>query len=141
MMDFEKLKKIRNIGFIHEIGFELTEIREGYAKGELNLTSMHKNPIGSTHGGVIFSIADTVGGAAATSRGRAITTLSANINYLSPAMNCEKLICEAREIKTGKRVCVYEMTVTNEFDKMIAVTTITYFYLDKNVGLPLNEEE
>lgn len=33
------------------------------------------------------------------------------------------------------------MTVTNEFDKVIAVTTITYFYLDKNVGLPLNEEE
>ena len=83
---------------------------------------MHK------HGGDIYSNKNMI-------------DFSANINYLSPAMNCEKLICEAREIKTGKRVCVYEMTVTNEFDKVIAVTTITYFYLDKNVGLPLNEEE
>lgn len=130
-MDFEKLKKIRNMGFIKEIGFSLTDIREGYAKGELELTSMHANPIGSTHGGVIFSIADTVGGAAASSRGRFVTTVSGNINYLSPAMNCTKLIGESREIKVGKKMCVYEVTITNEQDKVIAVATMTFFYLEK----------
>lgn len=130
-MDFEKLKKIRNMGFIKEIGFNLTDVSEGYAKGELVLTSMHANPIGSTHGGVIFSIADTVGGAAASSRGRFVTTVSGNINYLRPAMNCRKLIGESREIKVGKKMCVYEVTITNESEKVIAVATMTFFYLDK----------
>lgn len=130
-MDFEKLKKIRNMGFIKEIGFKLTDVSEGYAKGELELTPMHANPIGSTHGGVIFAIADTVGGTAATSRGRFVTTVSGNINYLSPAMNCTKLIAESREIKVGKKMCVYEVTITNEREKVIAVATMTFFYLDK----------
>lgn len=137
MVDFERLKEIRNQGFIKKIGFTLTEIREGYAKGELILTPMHGNPIGSTHGGVIFSIADTVGGAAATSRGRMVTTVSGNINYLSPAMNCKKLIGESREIKTGKKMCVYEVAITNESDKIIAMATMTYYYLEKYVGEPI----
>jgi acyl-CoA thioesterase len=130
-MDFERLKEIRNQGFIRELGFQLTDIREGYAKGELILKPTHQNPIGSAHGGVIYSIADTVGGAAATSYGRYVTTVTGNINYLRPAMNCEKLIGESREIKVGKKICVYEVTITNEKGSEIAVATMTFFYLDK----------
>ena len=128
-MDFEKLEKRRNMGFMKEIGLTTVEIREGYAKAELELQPMHANPIGSTHGGVIFTIADTVGGTAASSRGRMVTTVSGNINYLSPAMNCKKLIGESREIKTGSKICVYEVTITDETGKVIAVATMTYFYL------------
>ena len=98
MVDYEKLKQARNMGFIKHIGVETVELREGYAKGEIVLDERHANPIGSTHGGVLFTLVDTVGGAAATSRGRYVTTVSGNINYLRPAMNCKKLIGESREI-------------------------------------------
>ncbi len=128
-MDFEKLKEIRNTGFIREVGFDTTEIHEGYARGEMTLASKHGNPIGSIHGGVIFTIADTIGGAAATSRGRYVTTLSGNINYLRPAMNCKKLIGESREIKVGKNVCVYDVIITDETGREIAMATMTYYYL------------
>ena len=129
MVDFEKLEKRRNMGFMKEIGLKMLEICEGYAKAELVLQPMHANPIGSTHGGVIFTIADTVGGTAASSRGRMVTTVSANINYLSPAMNCEKLIGESREIKVGKNICVYEVTISDETGRDIAIATLTYYYL------------
>lgn len=135
-MDFEKLNKRRDMGFIHEIGLEMPEIREGYARGELRLRPVHANPIGSTHGGVIFAMADTIGGTAATSRGRMVTTLSGNINFLSPAMNCERLTGESREIKVGRKTCVYEVTITDEKGRVIAVATMTYFYLGE-----LNLEE
>lgn len=139
-MDFEELKKLRNRGFIKEIGFAVTEIREGYAKGELKLEPMHRNPIGSTHGGVLFSIADTVAGTAATSRGRFVTTLSGNINYLRPAMNCEKLIAESREIKVGKKVGVYEVTICNEKEEVLAVATMTFSYFDKEIRLEKSDD-
>ncbi len=128
-MDFEKLKEIRNTGFIREVGFDTTEIREGYARGEVALAPKHGNPSGSIHGGVIFTIADTIGGAAATSRGRYVTTLSGNINYLRPAMGCKKLIGESREVKVGKNVCVYDVIITDETGREIAVATMTYYYL------------
>ncbi|MCC8152528.1 MAG: PaaI family thioesterase [Lachnospiraceae bacterium] len=128
-MDFEKLKEIRNTGFIKEIGFETTEIREGYARGEVTLAPKHGNPIGSIHGGVIFTIADTIGGAAATSRGRFVTTLSGNINYLRPAIGSKKLFAESSEIKVGKNVCVYDVMITDDTGREIARATMTYYYL------------
>ncbi len=130
-MDFEKLKEIRNKGFINEIGFDTTEIREGYARGEVTLAPKHGNPIGSIHGGVIFTIADTIGGAAATSRGRYVTTLSGNINYLRPAIGSKKLFAESSEVKIGKNVCVYDVMITDDTGREIARATMTYYYLGK----------
>lgn len=117
------------MGFNRDIGLEITEIAPGYSKCKIELTAMHANPIGSTHGGVIFTLADAVGGTAATSRGRWVTTITGNINYLSPAMNCKTLIGESREIKTGRTTCVYGVDITNEYGKLIAQATMTYFYL------------
>lgn len=131
MIDYEKLKEIRNMGYIKHTGIRTVELREGYAKCEIILDERHANPIGSTHGGVLFTLVDTVGGAAATSRGRYVTTVSGNINYLRPAMNCKKLIGESREIKVGKKMCVYDVMITDENDREIAKATMTFFYLDK----------
>ncbi|MCC8029420.1 MAG: PaaI family thioesterase [Lachnospiraceae bacterium] len=136
-MDFERLIEKRNTGFAKEIGLKITEIREGFAKGELLLQPMHGNPIGSIHGGLIYTIADTVGGTAATSRGRFVTTVSGNINYLRPALDCKKLIGESSEIKVGKNMCVYDVLITNETGKEIARATMTYYYLQ---NMPFVEE-
>ncbi len=134
-MDFERLKEIRNTGFIKEIGFVLTELTEGHAKGELPLNDMHDNPIGSVHGGVIFAICDTVGGAAATSYGRFVTTVSGNINYLRPAMKgCKKLIGESVEVKVGKTMCVYDVIISDDEGREIAKATMTYYYLNQEVN-------
>ena len=49
MVDYEKLKQIRNMGFIKHTGIKTVELREGYAKGEIVLDERHANPIGSSH--------------------------------------------------------------------------------------------
>ncbi len=125
----------RYVGFVKEVGYKTLEMREGYARGELELTEKHGNPIGSVHGGVFFTIADNTGGAAATSRGRYVTTVSGEIHYLRPAIGCKKLIGESREIKTGKKICVYEVMITDENGRELALATMTYQYLDKLVEL------
>lgn len=134
-MDLERLKEVRNVGFIKSVGVEF-DMQEGYAKGTIKLQEQHMNPIGSVHGGVMFTLADTVGGAAATSRGRFVTTVSGSINYLRPAMNCEYLIGESREIKIGRNLCVYEVMITNETGKEIALANLTYHYLH-----PISDED
>lgn len=129
-MNFEKLLDLRNRGFAKELGLVITKLETGFARGELILQERHKNPIGVIHGGVIFTLADTIGGTAANSRGRWSTTVSGNINYVSPALNCEKLIGETREVKVGKNICVYEVVISNELGKTIATSTMTYFYFE-----------
>ncbi len=127
-------------GFISAVGFRLTELREGYAKGELVLEPKHGNPIGSTHGGVLFTIADTVGGAAATSYGQYVTTISGNINYINAAMGCKKLIAESVELKVGKKTAVYDVIITDETGKLICKATMTYFRLPKQVPTLMDAE-
>ena len=130
-IDYKKLLNARNTfhGFIHTVGFQLTELDYLYAKAEINLTDIHRNPIGSVHGGVAYTLADTVGGACCNTVGKACTTISGNMNYLNAAMNCEKLIGEATPIKVGKRIAVIQVQITNEMGRDIAHATMTYQFL------------
>ena len=45
------------------------ELDEGYCKGELEVTDQHMNPLGTVHGGCLYTLADTVAGFAAASCG------------------------------------------------------------------------
>lgn len=133
-MDFEKLRELRNVGFNREVGIVTAAISEGYARVEVEIGPQHVNPIGSVHGGVLFTIADTTAGAAATSRGRYMTTMSSSMNFLRPAIGCKKLTGESREIKVGKQVCVYEVTITDETGREIAVATMTFHAIPRTSG-------
>ncbi len=138
---FKRLVNYRNSGanyFAAHTDIEITDIWLGGAKGHIILKEHHGNPIGSVHGGCLFSLADSVGGAAAVSRRRAVTTVSSSINYVNAAMMGEtkELTAEASEIKAGKSTCVYKVDITNDSGKLIATAVNTYFYLKGEMNLP-----
>ncbi|MCI8895499.1 MAG: PaaI family thioesterase [Lachnospiraceae bacterium] len=137
-MEYQKLIDYRNgiPGFTKEMGMVVTAVAEGYAQVEMELDARSHNPIGSTHGGVIFAIADTAGGVAATSRGSCVTTVEGSINYLNAAMQgTKKLIAATRELKAGKNILVYDVTVSDETGRVIAEARMSYFSLHKPLEL------
>ena len=118
-IDFQKILEKRNNanGFANDIGIEIIEVEEGYAKGEIQIEEKHLNPGNSVHGGCIFTLADTVGGCAAWTRGSYVATASSNINYLNAAIDCKKIVAIAREIKAGKKLLVYEVDIFDEIGR------------------------
>ena len=69
--------------FRKKIEMEITEARPGYAVGEIVLKPWHMNILGIVHGGVLYSLADTVGGTAAmTGRDYAVPTVDGAIHDL-----------------------------------------------------------
>ena len=116
-------------GFVSETGIYLTELREGYAKGHFTAEHRHSNPNNSIHGGMLFTLADTVAGLAAESQGRIVTTMNASVNFLKPAFEGNVLTAEARIRKDGKNVCVYDVDICNEKEQLIMTVTLTFFYL------------
>lgn len=134
-MDYERLRARRNHEnpFAEDIGIHTVEIRSGYARAELNIEDRHLNFVGSVHGGCLFSLADTVCGSAAASHGFYCTTLNGNVNYLAAAINVKKLIAEAKEIKQGKRVCVYDVEIRDEKGTLFVQGTFSYFNLQKKI--------
>ena len=138
---FQRLVKHRNSGlnyFAAHTNIEITDISKGHAKGQIVLQEHHGNPIGSVHGGCLFALADSVGGAAAVSRKKACTTVSASMNYVNAAMmdRTKVLHAEAFELKAGKSTCVYRVDITDDDGKLLATATNTYFYLKGEMKIP-----
>lgn len=122
-------------GFNKDIGIKIISISDGYAKAEIDIEERHLNPGKSVHGGCIFTLADTVGGCAAWTRGSYIATCSSSINYLNPAINTKKLIGIANEIKCGKNILVYDVEIYDEKDILIAKVSNSYYKLGDKVRL------
>lgn len=59
----------RSDKFIELIGIKIIEADEGYCKAELEVDDRHLNPLGTVHGGCLYTLADTVAGFAAASCG------------------------------------------------------------------------
>ncbi len=135
MDQLEKIRKYRDDQnrFAAMLGIVTLEIKEGYARGEMELKPDYDNVVGSVHGGCIFTLADTIGGAAAASGGMKMTTVSSDMHYLSPAIGAEKLTAEAKEIKKGKKISVYDVEISDDKGKRIAKGTFSYY----NLGTPL----
>lgn len=125
----EILSRTKSDGFIAKLGIQITDLAEGYCRGELPLDASLNNPYGSVHGGCIFTLADTIGGSAALTRGAKVVTLDSTIHYLRPAIHTEKLIAEAREIKYGSTVAVYEVSITNAQGELLSTVLLSFFIL------------
>ncbi|MEE1114194.1 MAG: PaaI family thioesterase [Eubacterium sp.] len=115
------------------IGIVTTEIDDGYAKGYIDVTEKLRNPIGSVHGGCLYSLADSIGGAASASHGYITPTVSGDMHFLSPALNCKRVWAEARELKHGKKMSTFDVRLTDENSRILATAIFTYY----NIGIPL----
>ena len=79
----------------------------------------------------------SVSGYAAATYGMRCTTLDANISYLKPAIGSKVLYGEAKEVKRGRTVLVFDVYVTDDTGLLIAKSTVTYY----NLGVPIPETE
>lgn len=107
-------------------------VREGYAEVLLPAGPQILNPLGTVHGGAIYTLCDVAAGTAAASRGQAGVTLSASVNYLRPGAADEPLTAVTREIKHGRQTAVYEIEV-RQGERLIATAVFTMYYAGRTV--------
>jgi acyl-CoA thioesterase len=103
----------------------LVEISPGYAKVAMKLTPEYINFNGLIFGGIIMALTDE---AFAYASNTVITPNLAsqfNIHFVAGAKVGDELIAECRVVKSGKRVCISEMLVTNQEGQLIAKATGT----------------
>ena len=114
------------------LDMRLLELSEGYARVAMKLKPEYLNFNGMVFGGIIAAVADQ---AFAYGTNSVITPNVAsqfNIHYVAGASADDELIAECRVVKSGRRVCISEMTVTNQEGKLIARATGTTIPLVQN---------
>lgn len=128
-LDIDVINKYE--GFSTHTGIVVLDAKDGVATSKIDLKKYHRNPIGSVHGGCLFTMADYTGGVAVRSAGINCTTLSAHISYLNGAMmdSTKILFAKAEPKRVGRKIAVYDVTITDDKDKLIATVVIEYYVI------------
>jgi len=103
----------------------LVEMSPGYAKVTMKLSPDHINFNGLIFGGIIMAIADEAFAFASNTIVSPNVASQFNIHFIAGAQVGDDLTAECRVVKSGKRVCISEMTVTNQERRLIAKATGT----------------
>lgn len=129
LYEFLKQRVQNTKGYIRFNHLNFIELSEGSAKAEVQVNEDLLNPMGTVHGGCLFSICDTVGGTAAMTHGVAVTTTMASISYLNPAPGKGILTAEAVELKAGNNLFRYDVFVRDEQGILVCKADLEYFKL------------
>lgn len=109
---------------------EIDEASYGYAKCSMEIQPRHCNALGIPMGGAVFTLADFAFAVAANQEGRDVVTQASQITFLKPAKG-KYLTAVANQVKDGKRICFYEVKVTDDLGNDVAFVTING-YVVKN---------
>ncbi len=104
------------------VGFRMVSFSNGESRFEMDAGRRHHNPMGTVHGGILCTLADSAMGMAFAStlgEGETFTTLEIKVNYLRPVFE-EKLIASAKVVHRGRTVGLVECDVTTVDGKLVA---------------------
>lgn len=118
-MDIESF--FESMPFARLLGVEVTAVGDGHAEGEIEVRdelSWNAEEL-MAHGGVTFTLADTIGGAALVSLvERPVPTIDMRIDYLAAGRG--DLHAVADVVRCGSDVGVVDVVVTDENGERIA---------------------
>lgn len=103
----------------------LLELSPGYAKVAMKITPEYQNFNGLVFGGIAMAVADQAFAYAVNSVSHPSIASQFNIHFIAAAKVGDELIAEGQVVKSGRRVSIAEMTVTNQEGKLIAKATGT----------------
>ncbi len=113
---------------------KIMELIPGYAKVTMKLMPEYQNFNGVIFGGIIMAIADQAFAYASNSLSYPSVASQFNIHFIAGASPGDELTAECRVVKSGRRVGISEMTVTNQEGKTIAKATGTTIPVTKSDG-------
>ena len=114
-----------NVGRL--LGIEVYEIEEGRAKGKLTIKGEHINVFGNAHGGILFTLADHVGGACGNSLGKVAVLVESSIQYMKGAKEGETVFAEATLIHKGKKIGRIDINIFRENGDLLALMHMVFY--------------
>ena len=131
--DVEEARQI----FMHDryamdtTGIDILEVADGYARCCFTPDARHKNARNAVMGGALFTLADfTFAVASNYNKPYGTVTNVSQISFLR-GVSDGVIYAKSRLIKDGRTCCTYEIEITNEQGKIIAVVNVNGFHVPK----------
>jgi len=122
---------IENDLFSKWLGIELIGVSKGYSKIKMTVRKEMINGFGIVHGGIAFSLGDSAFAFACNNRNNLSVALDTSINFIKPVHVGDVLTAEAKEIHNGKSTGIYQISIVNQSNQMVALFKGTCFRTGK----------
>ena len=131
-MTLDEIKRKAKGSLVEHLGLEWEYVRSGETKAYFQIKPFHLAPNGYLHAASVIALADTCCGFGCLEslppNGESFTTIELKSNFLATARQGQ-VGCIATMAHGGKTTQVWDATVTDENDKVIAMFRCTQFIL------------
>jgi len=119
-------------------GLRIREVEAGRVVFEFDPDESFYNPIGTVHGGVVCTLADTVIGCAVHSTlaaGVGYTSIDLQVSYLAPLTSTSgPVVATGRVVRAGRRVAFGRAEITDGHDRLVAEASGSCLIMDRRVA-------
>ncbi len=102
-------------------GIRIEAVAPGYARLSMRLLPAMINGHLTAHGGAVFTLADSAFAFACNARNVLSVAQHCSITYVTPGNEGELLVAEAREVNLAGRFGIYDVTITAEDGRVVAI--------------------
>ena len=103
-----------------ELGIQVTEVKPDFAAVTMTVRGDMLNGHATCHGGFIFALADSAFAFACNTGNQATVASGCSIEYVAPAREGDLLTATAEKKHRAGRLGVYDITVTNQNNEVVA---------------------
>lgn len=103
------------------LGMTLNSVSAGQAEMSMTVRKDMLNGHSTCHGGMLFSLADTVFAHACNSTNKPTVASGCSIDFIAPAREGDVLTAIGRERSRGRVTGVYDVEVYNQDNKLLAI--------------------
>jgi acyl-CoA thioesterase len=113
------------------LGLELISVEPGTASCRMTVREEMVNGFGVSHGGIVFSLADSAFAFACNSSGYITVSIENSIRYPAAIHPGDVLTATVKEVGSSKRLGYFAGAVTNQNSKVVGLFTGTSYRTDK----------
>ena len=118
--------------FSRWLGMRLLEIKPGKVRAEMKVRREMLNGFAVSHGGVVFSFADSAFAFACNTHGKISVSIENSISYPNPIKEGDVLRAVAEEESVSNSVGFYRVVVTNQREEKVAIFRGTVYRTKKD---------
>ncbi|CAN5144549.1 hydroxyphenylacetyl-CoA thioesterase PaaI [soil metagenome] len=117
------------------MGIEVLEADLGYCKVGCTITHEMCNGFGVTHGGILFSLADTALAFSAATYGRVALAIDNSISFMQKTTAGNKITASSRVLHQSHKIAVFNINISKESEEVIAYMKGTVYRTSKEIEI------
>jgi len=121
-----------NDAFSKWLAIEVVEVKEGCCELKMTIREEMTNGFKIAHGGITYSLADSALAFASNSHGRKSVSVETSISHTKQCLVGDVLTAKAVEKSITNKIAIYEITITNQKDEIVALFKGTVYRTSKN---------